>query len=273
MRRLASLCSLTFAVLAFATFSQAQSPFGTPPNQGQITEVQPVPRPPLSLETASPEDLEKRGDDLREVKDYLQALDYYNAAQKQRPTAVVENKIGMSYLALRRDDKAEKALKRAIKMNKKYAEAYNNLGVVYHLRKKYGTAVKNYRKAIEIQELNASFHSNLATTYVQRKDYDKAMAEYQRAFELDPNVFERSSRTGIAARMSSPEDRARFDYMVAKIFAKRGDLDQALQYLKHAMEEGYPEISNVYKDQEFAGLRADQRFTELMAARPTPIPQ
>lgn len=273
MHRLSVLCSLTFAVFALTALALAQSPLSTSPNQGQVSEVQPVPRAQLSLETATPHELEKRGDEFREEKDYLQALDYYNAAQKKQPTPIVQNKIGMTYIALQRYDKAENALKRALKMNKKYPEAYNNLGVVYHLRKKYGPAIKNYRKALELQETNASFHSNLATTYVQRKEFENAMAEYQRAFELDPNVFERSSRTGVAARMSSPEDRARFNYMVAKLYAKSGDIDQALQYLKHALEEGFAEINSVYKDREFAALRSDQRFAELMAARPTPIPQ
>jgi hypothetical protein len=39
------------------------------------------------------------------------------------------------------------------------------------------------------------------------------------------------------------------------------------------MEEGYKGIENVYKDDEFAGMRKDPRFTDLMAARPLAIPE
>ncbi len=49
--------------------------------------------------------------------------------------------------------------------------------------------------------------------------------------------------------------------------------DRSLQYLRRALEEGYKGIDNVYKDPEFAGLRNDARFTELMAARPPAIPE
>jgi hypothetical protein len=37
------------------------------------------------------------------------------------------------------------------------------------------------------------------------------------------------------------------------------------------MEEGYKGINSVYKDAEFAGVRKDPRFNELMAARPPAI--
>ena len=69
--------------------------------------------------------------------------------------------------------------------------------------------------------------------------------------------------------MSSPGDRARFYYVLAKLYAKSGITDRSLQYLRRAMEEGYKGIEDDYKDAEFAGLRKDPRFSELMAARPS----
>ena len=37
------------------------------------------------------------------------------------------------------------------------------------------------------------------------------------------------------------------------------------------MEEGYKHINKVYTDSEFASLREDKRFAELMAQKPEPI--
>jgi hypothetical protein len=45
-----------------------------------------------------------------------------------------------------------------------------------------------------------------------------------------------------------------------------------LEHLRKAMEEEYKDIAKVYKDDEFAGLRKDPRFNELMANKPPVIP-
>ena len=60
--------------------------------------------------------------------------------------------------------------------------------------------------------------------------------------------------------------------MLARMFAHQGNLDRSLQYLRKALEEGYSKIDAVFKDEEFAGVRKDPRFAQLMAQRPQPIP-
>lgn len=226
------------------------------------------------LAKMTPEECEKLGDELRAKKEYLQALDAFNAALAKRPkSAVILNKIGMTYLSTGQLPKAKKSLEQALKIDKKYPEAHNNLGVVFYVMKKYGPAIKHYRRALALKEDSASFHSNLGTVYLQKNEYEKGFAEYRRAYELDPSVFERSSSVGVAARMAGPEDRARFNFMMAKMYAEAGDLDHALLCLRKSLEDGYKDIDEVYKQQEFAKLREDQRFAELMAERPPSLPQ
>jgi hypothetical protein len=67
--------------------------------------------------------------------------------------------------------------------------------------------------------------------------------------------------------LPSPEDKARYEYVVAKLYAKMGVPDRSLHYLRKAMEDGYKDIKDVYRDNEFSTLRKDPRFTELMAAK------
>ncbi len=140
-------------------------------------------------------------------------------------------------------------------------------------QRKYGAAVKEYRKAIAIDASSASFFSNLGAALFSKKEFEPAVKAYQKAVEIDPDVFERSSRGGVQAQLPSPEDRAHYDYTVAKLYAKMGFSDRSLEYLRKAMEEGYKDFKNVYKDSEFAELRKDKRFAELVAAKNVTLPE
>lgn len=241
-------------------------------------EIQVSPPPARRAEPPSPgasaQELEDRGDVLRTEKSYLDALDYYRAALAKAPkNARLYNKIGIDELQLSRFNEARKDFERAIKNDREFADAYNNLGVIYYLQKKYSKAIHQYEDAIKLRPDSASFFSNLGAAYFSKNDFGKASLAYSEALRLDPDIFERTSRSGVLAQMSSPGDRAHFYYVLAKLYAKNGVPDRSLQYLRRAMEEGYKGIDNVYKDSEFAGLRKDPRFTQLMAARPLAIPE
>ena len=222
---------------------------------------------------ATEAELEVRGDQLHAEKLYLDALDYYRAALAKEPnSARIFNKMGISYLLMQRYKEAKKEFERSIKADRGYANPYNNLGVVLYEQKKYGPAIKQYRKAIELDSNSASFFSNLGAAHFSKKEFEPAILAYEHALELDPEVFERTSRGGVQAQLPSPEDRARYDYTVARLYAKMGSADRSLEYLRKAMEEGYKDLNNVYKDAEFSELRKDPRFTELMASKAPALP-
>ncbi len=228
--------------------------------------------PPAPDATAS--DLEARAEQLRREKLYLDALDYYRAALAKEPNSPsLLNKIGITDLMMQRNREAKKWFDQAIKVDRKFADAYNNRGVALYEEQKYGAAVKDYRRAIAIDGTSASFFSNLGAALFAKKEFEPAVAAYEHAVELDPDVFERTSRGGVQAQLPSPGDRAHYDYTVAKLYAKMGFSDRSLEYLRKAMEEGYKDFKNVYKDVEFAELRKDKRFVELVATKTPALPE
>lgn len=268
MRRGFRFRLLTLFLLAAAQlWAQANS---------EIVQVVPPagPRAAPPSPSASVQELEARGDELRAQKAYFDALDYYQAALAKDPkNAQIYNKAGIAELQMHHFKQSRKHFEHAFKLDRQFADAYNNLGVVYYLEKKYGQAVKQYEKAIQLVSGVASYYSNLGAVYYSQKAWDKAAAAYGQALQLDPSIFERTSRTGIAAQLPSPEERAHFDYLLAKLFAKQNDRDRSLEYLRRALEDGYKAINDVYKDPEFEALRGDARFTQLMATRPPGIPE
>jgi tetratricopeptide (TPR) repeat protein len=228
--------------------------------------------PPAPDATAA--DLEARAEELRMQKLYLDALDYYRAALAKNPnSASLLNKIGITNLMMQRNREAKKWFDQSIKADRKYADAYNNRGVALYEEQRYGAAIKDYRRAIAMDDNSASFYSNLGAALFAKREFEPAVQAYEHAVALDPDVFERTSRGGVQAQLPSPGDRAHYDFTVARLYAKMGYSDRSLEYLRKAMEEGYKDFKDVYKDVEFAELRKDKRFAELVAAKMPVLPE
>jgi Flp pilus assembly protein TadD len=223
--------------------------------------------PPLDSLTV--EQLQERGDTYRLHRQYADAADCYRAALVKTPQdSRLWNRLGMAHLQLRQLKEAKKEFSQATRFDSGYAEAVNNLGVAYYFEKNYKKAIRQYERAIRLRENSASFHNNLAGALFARKRVTEAYTEYARAFELDPQIFERTATGGESAQLQSPEDRALWTYLVAKLYARRGDTEQALSFLRKAVEEGYKDLKKVYTDEEFAQVRQDPRFAEIMKRTP-----
>jgi tetratricopeptide (TPR) repeat protein len=268
----AALAVAATSVLPRAFAHSQQTPAKQPESQAaEATAQAPVPPPLVSLTTGTPEELERQGDQLRAQKRYLDSIDYYDAAIAKQPAAILYNKRGIALLFLQRNKDAQKSFEKAVKLDPQSAEGLNNLGFIAQTEKRYGRAIKYYEKALVIRPNSATFHYNLGAAYFGKPDYDKAAEQYRTAHQLDPDIFQRVAKTGVMAQSSSPEDRAAFSFMVAKMYAQAGDIQHSLEYLRKAMEEGYKNINKVYTDSEFASLRTDPRFTELMTQKPQAI--
>lgn len=275
-RHLHSLFTLSavFAFIAIVSLrASAQDPVFTAADDTVVTAPSQLRQVAPPEETLTAAELEVRADALRLQKNYADALDYYRAALRKSETSALHNKAGIAQLQMLRYDDAKKSFQRAIRLDKKNPEAHNNLGVIYYIQQNYGKSVKEYKKAIQLNAASASFYSNLGTAEYSRKQYQKASDAYLQALEIDPDVFERRANAGVQMHMTSPADRAGYHYTIAKMFATRGDAERCLLYLRKAMEEGYPDIAKVYKENEFSGVRKDPRFTALMAQQPPAIPQ
>jgi tetratricopeptide (TPR) repeat protein len=218
-----------------------------------------------SIESMTITQLESAGDAARGQKDFQQAIKYFEAAlRKNRKKAVLRNKLGLAQLQAGDLREARKNFERAAKLDRNYPEAVNNMGAVDYMRKNYGSAAKNFKKALALDETRTSFHVNLGAAWFGQKKLDRAIAEYTRALELDPDALTSNVRTGVAAQIASPEERALYSFMLAKIYARRGEVDRCLECLRLAKERGYRDLANVYYEQEFTNLRQDPRLQEIV---------
>ena len=206
-----------------------------------------------------------RGDIFMARKMYREAVEAYKEASE---TATMANKMGIAYHQLGDLGNAEKSYERALKLDSKYAEAMNNLGTVYYSRKSYRRAIKQYQKVLRLKPDSASTIANLGSAYFARKQYELASENYQKALALDPTVFESRSGIGSIVRDRTVGDRPMFFYYLAKSYAKPGMFEQALNYIRKSLEEGFKERKKFIEEPEFAGLQKDPEFQKVMAMEP-----
>ena len=251
---------LFVAMAAAPLFAQVVPP--------QEAKASPTPFADVARQSAAPAPANEitpdmRADILVARKMFREAIDMY---QQAPPSAVVLNKIGIAYHQLLELETAKKYYERALKMDNKYPEAINNLGTIYYAKKNYRRAIGQYNKALKLNPDSASIYSNLGTAYFARKDYDRAMTAYEKALSLDPEVFEHRSSAGVLLQERSVEERAKFHFYQAKLYAKNGMTDRALLCLRKALEEGLKDDRDKIRETpEFATLRENQEFKDLLA--------
>jgi tetratricopeptide (TPR) repeat protein len=237
------------ALAVAATAPAKSSVFADLPKQDQIKTA---------------EAAELKGDLARIHEEFGTAVNYYRTALKANPgNAKLENKLGIAYLQMNNRSSARKAFLQAIKSDPYSVNALNNLGALNCIEKKYNPAVRYLKQSLALDESNASAHLNIAEAWAGLGEMDRAMTEYARALELNADILS-SSRDGVMLHVSTPEQRARVDFLLAKAYAKRGNMEGALEYLQRAKENHYADLAKVYEDQLFAGLWTDPRLQKIV---------
>lgn len=208
---------------------------------------------------------EQRADVFMARKMYREAIDAY---REMPPTAILLNKIGIAYHQLGDFSAARKHYEKAMKMDKRYADAVNNDGTIFYALKRYKPAISRYKKALQIAPNTASFWSNLGTAQYSLGRYAEMSEAYQKALALDPEIFERRGTVGTELQDRSVTDRARYHYELARLYAKSGKTELALQYLRKSLEEGLKDKVKLTQTPEFAELRETDEFKLVMTLEP-----
>jgi len=209
---------------------------------------------------------EQRGDLYMARKMYREAINTYRAGAGN--SAVMWDKIGIAYHQLGDLSAARRAYERAIKIDKKYADAINNVGTIFYAEKKYRSAISRYNRALRFAPDSASIWSNLGTAWYARGKIELMAQAYAKALQLDPEVFEKNSSVGTRMMDRGVADKARYHFEMARLYAGSGKNELALQYLRKALEEGFKEKDKLQQAKEFATLRETQEFKDLMTLEP-----
>ena len=215
--------------------------------------------------------LEERADIFMARKNYADAADYYYRALKhgsfQDPA--LWNKLGIALQQENKFHSARQAYLKAVHVDPNFAEGWNNLGTVYFMANKYHKSVSYYRRAIAIKHDSAAFHLNLGTSYYHLKNYAQAVEEYRMALGIDPKVVFQQSALGTTIHAGGTDPG--FYFYMAKAYASTGNAEDAVRYLRRALEDGYVNTAQLGDDPDFKNISHDPAYVELLRTPPVAL--
>jgi len=205
---------------------------------------------------------EQIGDSLAVRQRYQAAISAYSKSPQK--TAPIWDKMGIAYQLMFNSKDAMRCYRESLKLDPRNAQVFNNLGTLYASLKEYGQADRFYRRALRIDPRNATVLKNLGTNLLAERKYNKGWEAYQQAIAIDPQIFADHDAPKVE-NPASVEERGAMNYYMALGCARSGFTDCALQYLRAALDEGFVTRKKVKADAEFASLRANPAFQQLVS--------
>ena len=250
--------------LAIPRFLPAQAPVSANGQTPAPAANQPAPQAAGQVPTPAPAHptAEQEGDSLTARQRYQAAIAAYSKAPEM--TADIWNKMGIDNQMMFNSKDAAHCYKQSLQLDPRNSQVLNNLATVYASQKEYGQAERLYRKALKYDPHSALILKNLGTNLLAEHRYNKGWEAYQQALAIDPQIFSDHDAPAVQDP-SSIQERGAMNYYMAAGCARAGEPECALQYLRMALDEGFTTRKKVASDSDFASLRDNPAFKQLLA--------
>ncbi len=156
----------------------------------------------------------------------LVALQFYDEAERalsqlqSAKLAAVENAMGILYMGKLEDWQAERAFKRAIEADPRWATPHYNLALLYRDRKT-GDALTEFESAASLDQTNPAILTALGDEYFSREQWQKAAESYRRAINVNPGNDTLHTKLGHALYSQGLREEADREYKKAGELRKK----------------------------------------------------
>jgi hypothetical protein len=96
-----------------------------------------------------------------------------------------------------------------------------------------------------------------------------ATTAFSQALAIDPTIFDRRGEFGSLFLERSAPNQATIYFLMARSYARLGDVKQTAHYLKLARDDGYKSMHSAESDPAFKGVIRDPVVQEIVR---TPAP-
>lgn len=176
-------------------------------------------------------------------------------------------------------EEALQEMKRALDLEPTSLVMNSFLGATLYFAGRYDDAIQQCRKTIEMDSNFAVAHWHLGLAYEQKGIFDDAIEELQEAITISGSsplmiaalghAYAKAGKRNEANRILDQLQKlsaVRYvsSYELAAIYVALGEREQAFQWLERSYKERSFHLVNVKVRPEFASLRPDPRFQDLV---------
>jgi tetratricopeptide (TPR) repeat protein len=255
----------------------------------KVIEVQPVEIEPTEMELEILPVIESQDMDSASTNPIAQDLEKIESSEQELYSpvddSVSDQPIGQTFdeIALEAQkemiDEEEKNLERQIEINPRSATTWEALGTLYKTASRYDEAIEAFKHAISIAPGKVAYYHNLGLVYSAQGNNTEAFNTFQKVLELDPNhSLTHASLGGYYKKMGLDELAQKHigkamksiyesenEYNRACLDAICGNIDQAIELLRTALENKQTYVDWVIHDPDLDALRDDERFKLLIS--------
>ena len=174
--------------------------------------------------------------------------------------------LGNAYHRFGEDDKAAKLYSQTIQLEPENPAGYSNLAMVYFSQGKYEDSIASFQRALQLKP-SATIYSNLGTAYFYLKRYSEALPMFEKAVEMNP-TSENLGNLADGYRLAGNQEKAKQTYdraisqgfkelqvnprnadlvgTLAFYFARKGDMEQAREFIKKARTLNRSSVNLIY---------------------------
>jgi len=176
-------------------------------------------------------------------------------------------------------DGARKAYEQGLAINPANTEILYGLGELYTEGGELDKGLTLLNKLLELKPDYAMGWATLGDNYLKRGNYAEAERAYQQALTIQPEAMQVVSLLGNLAVIRGRLDEARgyfnqaeaqgwhdpaIAYQMARMEARAGHKEEALEWLGKALQRGYRDYNNLASAKELSVLKDDPRFKYLI---------
>jgi len=198
----------------------------------------------LRIEPFNVKGLNNLGAALLGKGEYDQAMHYFQEALRIQPGHAPARKNLQLAMARAGNQEEARALVQEMPQPSGDPAAHYQLGNTYKAEGKLDEAMEQYQQALSLQPGFLPALNDLALAHMSRGEYDRALPLYMQMIELRPDDY-------IAY------------YNMACLYAQQDQVEEAVAWLKRAVERGFSDWQLLANDEDLENLRGTAYFKEL----------